>query len=108
MRIVTESEVESFDNVIILGDVSFANNVLPEYDELDDEGFILFSDGKHLVIRGGTDRGTLYGVYTFLEDYLGVRWFTPKLERVPESKNIIIDSHISRIIAPSFSIRRND
>ena len=108
LRIVTESEVESFDNVIILGDVSFANNVLPEYDELDDEGFILFSDGKHLVIRGGTDRGTLYGVYTFLEDYLGVRWFTPKLERVPESKNIIIDSHISRIIAPSFSIRRND
>lgn len=108
LRIVTDSEVESFDNAIIFGDVSFANSVLPVYDKLDDEGFILFSDGKHLVIRGGSDRGTLYGVYTFLEDYLGVRWFTPKLERVPESKDIIIDSHISRIISPSFSIRRND
>jgi hypothetical protein len=30
----------------------------------------------NITIAGGGPRGTLYGVYTFLEDYLGVRFLT--------------------------------
>ena len=30
----------------------------------------------------------------FLEEYLGVRWFTPTLEKVPSSKNIVIDKNL--------------
>lgn len=30
----------------------------------------------NIAIAGGGPRGTLYGVYTFLEDYLGVRFLT--------------------------------
>ena len=73
-----------------------------------EDGFLLYSDGDFLLIAGEDSRGTLYGVYTFLEEYLGVRWFTPTLEVVPESKNIIIDAAIDRIVEPSFAVRRND
>ena len=31
---------------------------------------------KNIAIAGGRPRGTLYGVYVFLEDYLGVRFLT--------------------------------
>ena len=43
---------------------------------------IVVRDG-HIVIAGGRPRGTLYGVYTFLEDYLGVRFLTPDDTHVP-------------------------
>ena len=72
------------------------------------DGFHLYSDGVNLFIEGADSRGALYGVYTFLEEYLGVRWFTPTLEVVPESKDIIFDANLNRTVEPSFSIRRND
>ena len=48
-----------------------------------DEGFIIKTVGDTLVIAGGKLRGTLYGVYTFLEDYLGCRWYTPDVSSIP-------------------------
>ena len=77
-------------------------------DALGEEDFRLLADGTRLTIRGGGSRGTLYGVYTFLEEYLGVRWFTPALERVPESPDVVIDAALDRTVRPSFSVRRND
>jgi hypothetical protein len=37
----------------------------------------------NIAIAGGRPRGTLYGVYTFLEDHLGVRFLTPDATHVP-------------------------
>ncbi|MBR5428398.1 MAG: DUF4838 domain-containing protein, partial [Clostridia bacterium] len=75
---------------------------------LGEEDFRITSDGTRLSITGGGSRGTLYGVYTFLEEYLGVRWFTPTLERVPETDRVVVDAAIDRTVRPSFSVRRND
>ncbi len=45
---------------------------------IDDDGFyILFPDEKNIVILGATDWGTEFGVYEFLERYVGVRWLMP-------------------------------
>jgi hypothetical protein len=52
----------------------------------DDESFHYQSVGHQLVIYGGSKRGTLYGVYAFLEDELGVRWYTPEYTLVPKLK----------------------
>lgn len=43
---------------------------------------IVIRDGN-IAIAGGRPRGTLYGVYTFLEDYLGVRFLAPEATHVP-------------------------
>lgn len=51
------------------------------------EGFVLRTAGKHLVIAGGRPRGTMYGVYTFL-DKLGCRWFTREVSRIPKRRTI--------------------
>ena len=76
--------------------------------DIKSDGFYLHSDGTNLFIDGADSRGALYGVYTFLEEYLGVRWFTPTLEVVPENKDIVFDAKLDRVVEPSFSIRRND
>jgi len=39
----------------------------------------------HLIIAGEKETGTLYGVYQFLEDYLGVRFLTPDVTYVPKA-----------------------
>ena len=106
---VTENEAKPEDKAIILGKTNLEKGLVEiNREKIAEDGFKIISDGKHLFIAGADSRGTLYGVYTFLEEYLGVRWFTPELEVVPESEDIIIDANINRIVEPSFSIRRND
>jgi Domain of unknown function (DUF4838)/Glycosyl hydrolase family 67 N-terminus len=44
--------------------------------QLGEDGFIIRRLGARVLIAGSSDRGTLYGVYAFLEK-LGCRWFAP-------------------------------
>lgn len=51
---------------------------LPGSPQLDQDGFILRGlDAKTFVIAGGSEQGIEFGVYDFLERYLGVRWLMP-------------------------------
>ena len=52
----------------------------------DDESFYYRSVGGNLLIWGGRQRGTMYGVYTFLEKELGIHWLTPDCTVVPQRK----------------------
>lgn len=49
----------------------------------DDEGFTYRTVGHDLLIWGGAQRGTMYGVFTFLEREFGIHWLTPKCTVVP-------------------------
>lgn len=51
-----------------------------------DESFTYESSKKDIFIYGGRERGTLYGVYTFLENELGCRWYTPVFSQIPSLK----------------------
>jgi hypothetical protein len=53
-------------------------------DGLGPEGLRIIARNENVAIAGGRPRGTLYGVYTFLEDYLGVRFLTPDHTHVPK------------------------
>jgi hypothetical protein len=44
------------------------------FEILGTEGFALRTAGTHIAIAGGRQRGSMYGVYAFLEK-LGVRWY---------------------------------
>ena len=58
--------------------------------ELEADGFIIRTDSFRLVIAGGNGKGTLFGVYTFLEKYLGCRMYAPKVKIIPVMDTIII------------------
>ena len=40
------------------------------------EGIIIRTAGDNLILAGGEPHGTLYAVYTFLEDHCGCRWWS--------------------------------
>lgn len=106
---ISENNLPQGKNAIVLGETQLEDGILTiDRENIKVDGFRLFSNGEYLFIAGKDSRGTLYGVYTFLEEYLGVRWFTPTLEVVPESEDIVVDASIDRLVEPSFEVRRND
>ena len=60
-----------------------ASGVGFKIDNLGPEDLRIIVRNANIAIAGGRPRGTLYGVYTFLEDYLGVRFVTPDQTHVP-------------------------
>ena len=61
-----------------------------DFEALGDEGFVIKTVGPHLVLAGGPVRGTMYACYEFLDKYLGCRWFTPEVSRIPRRETIIL------------------
>ena len=59
----------------------------------------------NIAIAGGRPRGTLYGVYTFLEDYLGVRFLTPDHTHVPHVGNWRTIAPVDRFYHPQLDFR---
>jgi hypothetical protein len=64
------------------------------------EGFVIQTAAKNLVIAGGPRRGTINGVYTFLEDVIGCRWYTPKFSVIPHKEMLSIDPLDIRTVPP--------
>ena len=52
-------------------------------DDLGQDGIVLRTVGRDIILAGGEPRGTLYAVYTFLEDHVGCRWWTPTASTIP-------------------------
>ncbi len=74
---------------------------------LGQEGYILRTRSGQLAIVGGRPRGTLYGVYSLLEDYLGCRWFTPNVSRIPHRSTIQLPP-LDRRFVPVLEYRATD
>lgn len=61
-----------------------------DFNALGEDGFVIRTDSSRLIIAGGSEKGTLYGVYTFLEQYLGCRMYSPEVIVIPRQDRIII------------------
>ena len=74
---------------IHIGPTTVAQRSVPQDLTLHSERFVIQSVPEGVVICGGSDRGTLYGAYHFLEA-LGCRWLTqdPDDEIVPKLSSI--------------------
>lgn len=70
------------------------------------DGVRIFTLGEKLFLTGGEARGSVYAVYTFLEDYLGCRWFTKTLTVVPEADRVAIPADTDYTFVPPFSLRQ--
>lgn len=79
-------------------------NISTEVVSLDEDGFVIKTIGKKLLISGGVEKGALYGVYTFLEDYLDCRKYSATVSVFPKKDRIVLNP-INRKEEPAFQFR---
>ena len=60
--------------------------------QLGPEEWVIRTVDGNLILTGGRPRGTLYAVYHFLEDVVGVHWWNPYEEQVPAKPALSVDA----------------
>lgn len=78
LTIQSESEAAEASPRIVVGPGAAFRAAVPDLDlaALKHDAIVMKSVGERLYLAGGRPRGTLYAVYTFLEDVVGCRWWT--------------------------------
>jgi hypothetical protein len=89
---VVDDAAPEREQEFLIGRTNRTARLLPGFDAtaLEEDGFTLRSVGDRIVILGGTKKGTLYGVYTLLEDHLGCRMYSAAAVDVPRRTTITL------------------
>jgi len=69
-------------------------------DNLKPDGIVIESVGKDLIFAGDRPRGTMYAVYTFLEDTVGCRWWSSKVSTIPSKPTLSVPEQHVRYTPP--------
>jgi hypothetical protein len=95
-RILTENEPLPAGPVLFVGPTRLARQRGLDPERMGPEEWAIQSSGDAVVLAGGRPRGTLYAVYHFLEDDLGVRWWNAFEETVPRRRTLRIGNLATR------------
>lgn len=85
-----ENEAAVKTGKILVGATTVAKTGNFDPSSLGYDGIKLASSASDLIIVGDPPRGTIYAVNTFLEDFIGVRWWTPSESFVPNKPTLKI------------------
>jgi len=91
-EIISENDT-SKDACIYIGGGEYVDRNCKDadFDSLGTDGIIIRSVDDNLILTGGRPRGSLYAVYTFLQDYLDCRWYAPDEEKIPLKSDLSIN-----------------
>jgi hypothetical protein len=67
---------------------------------LGSDGIVIRTVDNDLILAGGRPRGTLYAVYTFLEDHVGCRWWSSKASTIPVKPTLEVGRLNFRYVPP--------
>ena len=87
---------ELADNVpasaIVVGAGPLTTQLFPEANlaAFGGEEYLMRTQGGRLLLAGGRPRGTLYAVYRFLQDQLGVRYYAPWFTHYPNRSRLTL------------------
>jgi len=85
------NKAERTGSRILVGEAA-VQAAAPEFSvaDLGHEGLVIRTVGNDVWLAGGRPRGTLYAVYTFLEDYVGCRWWSSKVSTIPKKPTLTV------------------
>ena len=90
-RVIGSLTVEGLDGVTFhVGDTPLAMEKGYSSKNMLDEQWIVKSYGSDVVLNGGGTRGAIYAVSHFLEDFCGVRWWSPSEDFVPPATPLVL------------------
>lgn len=81
------------------------DKVKKEREKLINNGYAIIFDKGRLYVTGNTETGTLYGVYSFLEDFAGCRFYSSTYETVKPADHTDVSSDTCVTFSPEFIYR---
>jgi len=97
---VIQEGSEKLNKGIYVGKTTLTKNI-----KLIDNQLYIGINNNNLLIVGSDQRSTLYGVYTFLEEYMNCRFYAPEVEKIPTEDRIIISRNLSYSYLPDITTR---
>jgi hypothetical protein len=91
--------------MISIGNTSLLKRSGIKVSGIKENGFLIKTTSNNLFIVGTAGKGNVYGVYTFLDKYLGCRKIGPIPAIVPKSKDIALNDAINDLQNPGFNYR---
>ncbi|MEA2708527.1 MAG: hypothetical protein QOF78_1128, partial [Phycisphaerales bacterium] len=94
LPIVAESAVKDDTDPhpkLLIGQTRLTTQLLPntDFDALGEDGILLKSAGGNIILYGAR-RGVVNAVNTFLEDHVGVRWWTSSDSTIPKKPTLTV------------------
>lgn len=106
---IVKDTTEASEKEIIVGKTSREGDGFTiDRTNLGDDGIVIKTVGEKIVLSGAEQRGAIYAVYTFLEEYFGCRWFTYDLTVIPKAEKLLIPKNIDYTYVPSIIFRETD
>ncbi|MGI6294881.1 MAG: DUF4838 domain-containing protein [Armatimonadota bacterium] len=101
-----ESQVKPDAPQILVGPSSRLKKLASgvDWSALGHDGIVIRTVENKLLLAGGEPRGTLYAVYTFLEDTVGCRWWSGTESDIPTIKNLTIPA-LDTVYTPKLRYR---
>lgn len=105
----TKEDTYADDVKIYLGLINpeTESRISANFNELDDQGFVIYPSDREITIAGPTQWGMVNGVHHFLERYLDIRWLIAGSngEDVPRRTDVVVPMEIIQR-QPTFELRR--
>ncbi|MDX9905628.1 MAG: alpha-glucuronidase family glycosyl hydrolase, partial [Bacteroidales bacterium] len=92
LPIVPDSQPDS-EKEIVIGNSTRLEKIKSKgrFKDVEDDGFLIYTDQSKLYICGAGDNGLFYGVCSFFENYLGYRYYSPSVKYHPKHNRVIIN-----------------
>ena len=101
--VLSENNVPDSRKLLVIGPSALSARLLagaeaePE-ETIGQDGIILQPVGDTLILSGHPDRGPLYAVYTFLEESVGIRWWTSTESTIPSKPTLDVEAAALRYV----------
>ncbi len=103
---LTVAEGEPAGHAIVIGMTDYDTDaVKTARAQIKNDGYAIVEDGGRLYVTGSCTAGTVYGVYTFMENFLGVRFYTEDYTCVRDNPIVRIPADYYEVYSPAFMHR---
>lgn len=104
IEIVTD-DTDAADYEICIG---ATNRAQVDFDGSADGSYVITSNANRVVISGSGNKGTINGVFAFLEKYCGCHWYEAQVIVVPENETLTVPADIKVEYTPFFEYTETD
>lgn len=104
IEIVTD-DTDAADYEICVG---ATNRAQVDFDGSADGSYVITSNANRVVISGSGNKGTINGVFAFLEKYCGCHWYEAQVIVAPENETPTVPADIKVEYTPFFEYTETD